>query len=281
MKYYIVKKLDAADSAQVTNIVERIRSVANAVKWEEVPYLQMDDAELIIAVGGDGTMLHAMRYSIDVSAPAICFNIGKLGFLAEFEPNQIEETIIAIENNKYRIESRSLLYENVFNVRAINEFVIAPVLSKNTIKYEFFINGVSSGMHKANGLIIATPTGSTAYSLSVGGAIMDPNAEVFQITPIAAMSLNSRSVIVSENSSISVNLYLQEHVKYNLIADGQVVAQIDNVDEGGGDSYTPPIKKIYHTFNFRKNEQLAQIIHGNNWNFFEVLHKKLGWNSAI
>ena len=279
MQYFIIKKLDDADSQRVEAIVARIRNVASAVNWEEVG--QPEDAELFIAVGGDGTMLHAMRLSKEFAEPALGFNIGKIGFLAEFQPESVAETIIAIANGKFKLENRSILHESSHRKNAINEFVISPVLAKDTIKYEFFVDGISSGAHHANGLIISTPTGSTAYSLSVGGAILQPDAGVFQITPIAAMSLNSRSVVVSENSKVTVKLSLRDGVKYNLIADGQVISEFDSVDDGGGDDYTPPCKRNDRMFQFSKANQPAILMHGADWNFFEVLHKKLSWNTAV
>lgn len=279
MKFYLIKKLDDADSQRVAEIIARIRNVATAVQWEEV--IKPEDAVLFVAVGGDGTMLHAMRLSKEFAEPAIGFNIGKIGFLAEFQPDCVSQTIIDIANGKFKLEERSIIHESSTRRNAINEFVISPVLSKDTIKYEFFVDGVSSGAHHANGLIISTPTGSTAYSLSVGGAILQPNAGVFQITPIAAMSLNSRSVVVSENSKVSVKLSLRDGVKYNLIADGQVISEFDSIDDGGGDDYTPPCKRIDRLFSFSKANQSAVLMHGENWNFFEVLHKKLRWNTEI
>ena len=279
MKFFIIKKLDDADSQRVSNIVARIRNVASAVQWEEVS--SPEDAALFVAVGGDGTMLHAMRLSKEYAEPAIGFNIGKIGFLAEFQPEQVEETVIAIANGKFKLEPRSIIHESTTRRNAINEFVISPVLAKDTIKYEFYVDGINSGAHHANGLIISSPTGSTAYSLSVGGAILQPDAGVFQITPIAAMSLNSRSVVVSENSKVSVKLSLRDGVKYNLIADGQVISEFDSIDDGGGDDYTPPCKRIDRLFSFSKANQSAVLMHGENWNFFEVLHKKLRWNTEI
>ena len=279
MQYFIIKKLDDADSQRVAAIVARIRNVASAVNWEEVG--QPEDAALFIAVGGDGTMLHAMRLSKEFAEPALGFNIGKIGFLAEFQPESVAETIIAIANGKFKLEDRSILHESSHRKNAINEFVISPVLAKDTIKYEFFVDRISSGAHHANGLIISTPTGSTAYSLSVGGAILQPDSGVFQITPIAAMSLNSRSVVVSENSKVTVKLTLRDGVKYNLIADGQVISEFDSVDDGGGDDYTPPCKRNDRMFQFSKANQSAILMHGTDWNFFEVLHKKLSWNTAV
>ena len=279
MKYFIIKKLDDADSQRVSNIVSRIKNVANAVHWEEV--IVPEDAGLFVAVGGDGTMLHAMRMSKDFGEPALGINIGKLGFLAEIQPDHVEEAIIAIANGQFRLDERSVLHETTHRKNAINEFVISPVLAKDTIKYEFFIDGISSGAHQANGLIISTPTGSTAYSLSVGGSILQPDSGVFQITPIAAMSLNSRSVVVSENSKISVKLSLRDGVKYNVISDGQVISEFDSIDKGGGDDYTPAYRVGERMFHFQKANQPAILMHRADWNFFGVLHKKLNWNTPV
>lgn len=270
-KYFIVRKLDDSDSARVNEIIARITNIANAVKWEQVA--QVEDSGLIIAIGGDGTMLHAMRLSKEVATPVLGFNIGKLGFLSEFQPEQIEEAIIALANNKWKIEERSVLCESTFSVNAINEFVIAPAQSKNTLKYEFFINGVSSGTHHANSLIISTPTGSTAYSLSVGGAILQPNAPVFQIVPVAPMSLNSRSVIVSDQSSICVRIKLLRNVDYHLVADGQVVGEFNGFADGKNEEC--------HMLKFNRTYKDALLIHGESWNFFDVLQEKLRWNTVI
>ncbi len=268
MKYFILKKLDAADSEKVLNIVDRIRSIAKIVSWTET---DTTAAELIIAVGGDGTVMHGMKLSAQKNIPCIGVNIGNLGFLAEFNPAQLEAEFLKYIENPIRGDVRTLIEESHSATRVINEFYISPVLSRDTLSYEFFIDGISSGTHRANGLLISTPTGSTAYSLSVGGSIIQPNAPVFQITPVAPMSLNSRSVIVSNSSNICVRVKIKSGVAYSLIGDGQAIYEVTEYDA---------INNCY-TFSFKKAEKLAVLDHNASWNFFEILKEKLKWNTAV
>ena len=277
MKFFIVRKLDDADSTRVNDILARILNIAKAVGWEQVENLE--NSEMVIAIGGDGTMLYAMSISAPHEIPVVGFNIGKIGFLAEFWPNVVEESIIELVNGNWFLDERSMIHESRSKKLAINEFHITPKLSKDVLKYEFFIDGVSSGTHYANGLLISTPTGSTAYSLSVGGALLQPGAPVFQITPVAPMTMNSRAVIVSDDAQISVRIYLKEHVVYQLIADGQVILEDSSYDEG--DDHSPPGHKRDTTFSFKKSVHKAVLMHSNKWNFFDVLKQKLHWNAGL
>lgn len=272
MKYSIVRKLDDSDSALVQGIIARIMKIAAAVKWEYVD--AHEKSELIIVVGGDGTMLYGMDRSARYNIPVFGFNIGKIGYLAEFQPEVIEQTIIKVVHGEYRIIPRTILTEINTNSLAINEFAIVPAQSKDTLKYEFFVDGVSSGKHHANGLLVSTPTGSTAYSLSVGGAILAPDAPVFQIAPVAAMSLNSRSVVVSDSSSVCVNVNLRKNVSYNLVADGQIVSSFNYLNSTDNDGQ-------FKRLEFRKSDKQAKVLQSNEWNFFEVLQTKLHWNTIV
>lgn len=277
MQFFIVRKLDDADSTRVNDILGRILNITKAVGWEQVSVIE--DAKIVIAIGGDGTMLYAMSISAPHEIPVVGFNIGKIGFLAEFWPNVVEESIIELVNGNWFLDERTMIHESRSKKLAINEFHITPKLSKDVLKYEFFIDGVSSGTHYANGLLISTPTGSTAYSLSVGGALLQPGAPVFQITPVAPMTMNSRAVIVSDDAQISVRIYMKQDVVYQLIADGQVILEDSSYDEG--DDHSPPGHKRDTTFTFKKSVHKAVLMHSNKWNFFDVLKQKLHWNAAV
>lgn len=279
MEYFIVKKLNDADSPLVNSIIQKISRISKAVNWKEVSVA--NEANLVIAIGGDGTLLHGMRISEEFGIPVVGVNIGKLGFLAEIQPSDIEEAIIDFVNQQFTLDSRTILREKDTGAKAVNEFLIAPTLAQDTLKYEFFVDGKSSGIHHANGLIISTPTGSTAYSLSVGGSILQPNAGVFQITPVAPMSLNSRSVVVSDSSRISVKIRTIAGKKYSLIADGRLAFEFDGINDSGGDDYSPAYHSDYTTINFGRNPQVATLMHTTKWNFFEVLQKKLHWNTEV
>ena len=277
MRFFIVRKLDDADSTRVNDILARILNIAKAVGWEQVENLE--NSEMVIAIGGDGTMLYAMSISAPHGIPVVGYNIGKIGFLAEFWPSAVEESIIELVNGNWFLDERTMIHEGRSKKLAINEFHITPKLSKDVLKYEFFIDGVSSGTHYANGLLISTPTGSTAYSLSVGGALLQPGAPVFQITPVAPMTMNSRAVIVSDDAQISVRIYMKENVTYQLIADGQVILEDSSFDPG--DEHSPPGHKRDTTFAFKKSVHKAVLKHSNKWNFFDVLKQKLHWNAGL
>lgn len=269
MKYLIIKKLDDSDSEVVQAIVDRIHSITKAVQWQEVT--DEKECNVIIVVGGDGTMLYGMNKSANTGSSVFGFNIGKIGYLAEFQPEKVEETIVKIVNGQFSIDHRTVLCEAESDAIAINEYSIAPVHSRDTLKYEFFIDGISSGKHHANGLLISTPTGSTAYSLSVGGSILQPNSPVFQISPVAAMSLNSRSVVVSDNSKIGVKVHMRKGIKYNLVADGQVISEFDIKSTGD----------VYKYLDFSRFKKQVALLHDRDWNFFEVLQSKLHWNTLV
>ena len=286
MKFTLVRKLDDADSDKVNKIVDRIKIASQALGWEEVS--KFSEAEIIIAIGGDGTMLHAMKMALsnqgEKSIKVFGFNIGKLGFLSEFDPNSVEKVVIDINNGNFSEDKRDVIRENGTAILAMNEFTIVPEKSKHVIRYEFFVDGVSSGSHSANGLIISTPTGSTAYSLSAGGAILQPNTPVFQITPVAAMTLNSKSVIVSNCSEIKVKIKLEKGVKYCLTSDGQEVFAFDESvkeDESFMFDFDVFDRDGNFILTFTKDKSAATLIHSPQWNFFEILHQKLHWNVKI
>ncbi len=281
MKYHIVQKLNSDKERLVSKISDSLRKVAGAVGWKEV-HVDSVELGLIVVIGGDGTMLHAMGVAANLQSKpdVVGINVGKLGFLAEVDPSRIHEMVIDFVNSVGVQDRRTLLSAQLDPddgggdwFRAVNEFVIVPAESRGTIRYEFFVDGVSAGSHQANGLIIATPTGSTAYSLSVGGAIIQPNAPVFQIVPIAPMSLNSRSVIVSDESEIRVSVASVTKCDLELVADGQVVL---------GDVVTPEMyEDLRFSFRFKRASDSVVLLHRPEWNFFEVLQKKLHWSTPV
>lgn len=270
MKYSLVRKLDDADSAVVQKIVDEIYTTAAVIGWEFTNFAC--DSDIILVVGGDGTMLVGMQYSHEFKIPVVGINLGKVGFLAEHDPKDAVRALVDIAANvanPQNLDNRSVIQELNSEHSAINEFVISPEFAKDTIKYEFFINGISSGKHHANGLIVATPTGSTAYSLSVGGAIIQPNAPVFQIVPVAPMSLNSRSIVISDDADIKVKIFARANYKYVLLADGQI-ADTRAREENG-----------VLEFVFKKSSRAVTLLHSKSWNFFTVIQEKLHWNTII
>ncbi|MDD3877114.1 MAG: NAD kinase [Bacteroidales bacterium] len=166
----------------------------------------------LISIGGDGTLLDTITYIRDSGTPVIGFNIGKLGFLANATLADIDQTLNHILNNNYAIEERSLLkiesnalQFNEINY-ALNDITLHKSDASSMIKIDAFIDELFLNSYWADGIIISTPTGSTAYSLSCGGPIIAPNSNNFIITPIASHNLTVRPIVISDQSRIKLQV---------------------------------------------------------------------------
>ncbi len=174
-------------------------------------------SDYIISVGGDGTFLRAAGYSFKKQVPIMGVNVGKLGFLAEVSIDKKFEAIDRLVAKDFNIEERMLLEMDMIRkgvpytinkekVIALNEFTITRNMMGKIIDIEILINDLPFLNYRADGVIIATPTGSTAYSLSAGGPIVEPKSEVVIITPLCAHNLFSRSIVISPENDIKIKL---------------------------------------------------------------------------
>ncbi len=176
---------------------------------EELNALKPD---LMITLGGDGTILGATILIQKMNLPILGINLGRLGFLASTEKNKIETALEAWDRGDYRIEERSMLKATstipIFseNNVALNDFTLLKRDTSSMIKVHSYINGKFLNSYWADGLIVATPTGSTGYSLSCGGPIIFPTSGNFAITPVAPHNLNVRPIVVPDDSEITFNI---------------------------------------------------------------------------
>lgn len=167
------------------------------------------NADLLISLGGDGTMLETIEYVRKSGIPVLGVNTGRLGFLASVNKDDLIASLELLVKEKYTLDKRELIElngcGNCFDSvnYALNEFTIHKKDSGAMINIDTFVDGVFLNSYFADGLIVSTPTGSTAYSLSCGGAIMIPDSENFIITPIAPHNLNVRPIVISNNKKIS------------------------------------------------------------------------------
>lgn len=178
--------------------------------------------DVVITFGGDGTMLSAAKLLLKYEVPILGFNIGKLGFLAEFSINDLDLTINNIVNGAYRIVERAVLETEVLGkkIYALNDFVLEKKNSTRLVTVECFSNRNHIADYRADGVILTTPTGSTAYSLSSGGPIIAPSTDVFCITPICPHSLTLRPIVIPDN--VEVTFRVKEYSnEVNLVADGK------------------------------------------------------------
>jgi NAD+ kinase len=193
-----------------------------------------DRADAIISVGGDGTFLRAAKYSFRNQTPVLGINAGHLGFLTEVDPENIEQAMNDLLKGSYSIEKRMLLEGRLYKEGkliqntglpsiALNEFTITRSTIEKVIKMEIVVNDISIKSFVADGIIIATPTGSTAYSLSAGGPVVEPKAETIVITPICPHTLFSRSIILGPDKVLEVRLNSRNE-KDIFSVDGKTVA---------------------------------------------------------
>jgi NAD+ kinase len=168
--------------------------------------------DFVITLGGDGTILDAVTVVRDFNVPILGINLGRLGFLAGINKNRIEEAIVSLRKGIYTIDTRKLLFlESNFPLFgelnfALNDCTILKRDNSSMITIHTFINGAYLNSYWADGLIIATPTGSTGYSLSCGGPIIFPNSSNFVITPVAPHNLNVRPIVIPDNAVVSFEI---------------------------------------------------------------------------
>jgi NAD+ kinase len=190
-------------------------------KKHNLPYAGEEDfknnIEALISVGGDGTFLRAARYAFMSNIPIMGVNVGNLGFLAEINISDMYDSLDKIINNNFEIEKRMLISGMLLRDKklvdgknhpylALNDFVITKSFLEKIIEIKIIVNGVSIVSYGGDGVIIATPTGSTAYSLSAGGPVVEPKNEVIVITPICAHTLFSRSLVISPDNQIEIKI---------------------------------------------------------------------------
>lgn len=186
--------------------------IAGGGRYTDVSQIP-EGTEGVLVVGGDGTLIQASRDLKDRELPIMGINMGTLGYLSEVEAADIEETLDHLFADEYFIEERMLLCgEIVRNGKvchrdmALNDIILSRQGSPRILHYRIQVNGQFLHEYDADGVLIATPTGSTAYNLSAGGPIVSPEAALFVVTPICAHSLNSRSIILPENAEICISV---------------------------------------------------------------------------
>jgi NAD+ kinase len=227
------------------------------------------NADLLMVFGGDGTMLRVARETAGSRTPVIGINVGALGFLTDVQAHQLPLALEQIWAGETILESRSLIEargvtrSGSFAETALNDFVISRGTAPRLIELDVAVDGDTLTRYRCDGLIICTPTGSTAYSLSAGGAVVSPTADVFTLTPICPHTLSNRSVVVGMNSTVQVKV-LGGRTDCLLSADGQRMTPL-----AAGDVIT--IKRSRHSI---------RLLHLAGSSFFETLRRKLNWSGS-
>ena len=223
-------------------------------------------ATFAISIGGDGTLLRTARFYSQYNVPVLGINLGHLGFLAQIGQKQLKSGLDEIINGNFILQDRIMLdaysEKNSENVSALNDIVIKGCEISRTTRLKVAINGQEVCDYMADGIIISTPTGSSAYNLSAGGAIISPQIDAIAITPICPHTLSVRPLIISGNEKIQIKT-ANNNGYVCITADGQ-----DNFRLANGEK-----------INIRKSDKTAKLvlINSEENNFYSVLRKKLNW----
>jgi len=228
--------------------------------------------DLVIVVGGDGSMLNVAKYVASDRVPVIGINRGNLGFLTDVLPDEIEAKIAEVLAGDYSIEERFLLdvvvrtggKESALG-SALNDVVLHPGKAAQMIEFELFVDDKFVYSQESDGLIVATPTGSTAYALSAGGPIMHPSLNAVVLVPMYPHSLTSRPIVIDGDSEIRLVVAAKESLQPQLSCDGEV-----RYTASAGDELLVTKKRVP-----------LQLIHPPKHSFYQACRSKLGWGSWL
>lgn len=227
------------------------------------------EADIVISLGGDGTFLKAASRVGKKNIPILGINTGRLGFLADISPEEMESSLEDIYNHHYKIEERSVLQLDCNDKSlmhcpyALNEIAVLKRDSSSMISIHTAINGAPLTTYQADGLIIATPTGSTAYSLSVGGPIIVPHSKTIAITPVAPHSLNMRPIVICDDWTITLDVESRSH---------NFLVAIDGRSESCKETTRLTISRADYTI---------KVIKRFDHIFFNTLRNKMMWGADI
>ena len=225
------------------------------------------EADMVLSMGGDGTFLKAASHVGNKNIPILGINTGRLGFLADVSPEEMEDTFKDIYNHNYKVEDRSVL-QVISNGQSLkgypcglNEIAVLKRDSSSMITIHTSINGAYLTTYQADGLVIATPTGSTAYSLSIGGPVIVPHSNTIAITPVAPHSLNVRPIVINDDWEITLDVESRSH-NFLVAIDGRS----ETCREGT-------------RLNIRKADYNIKVVKRPNHVFFHTLRDKMMWGA--
>jgi len=240
----------------------------------DLPVTRMDEtelcdvADLVIAIGGDGTMLYASQIVRESEIPILGINRGRLGFLADVTPDEMIASVEQVLIGNYTRDSRMLLEARLItesgeetSAFALNDVVLKRRETGRMVDFSTRVDGVFVNTHSGDGMIVATPTGSTAYSLSCGGPIISPQLDAVVVVPVCPHTLTDRPIVIPADQSIEVVLLERDETKASITVDGRSMGEIRPVDR----------------MIISKAEQRITLVHPPSYDFYGILRSKLFW----
>lgn len=274
--YYSLQRLILFLQKQGVKILLDQQTIGGMPNTQRLPCVSRAElaslSDLVIVVGGDGSLLSSARALCNTDVPILGINRGRLGFLTDISPEEIERKVGPVLEGNYLSEYRFLLDMKVLRDgelmgtgSALNDVVLHPGQHIRMIEFELYINDEFVYRQRSDGLIISTPTGSTAYSLSVGGPIMHPDLDAVVLVPLNPHTLSSRPIVVHGASEIKVIVGDQRNIRPHVTCDGQT-----HIETMPGDELV-----------VKKNPNSVCLIHPEDHDFYEVCRSKLGWASHM
>lgn len=244
---------------------------ASQVRSDKYPALSLEEigeqADLAVVMGGDGTMLNIARMLVSYDVPLIGINQGRLGFLTDLSADTMLETLGMMLAGQYTTERRMLLYAevsrggvSVFGSLAFNDVVLYRGMSSGMIEFEVRVDNEYVNTLRSDGLIVTTPTGSTAYALSSGGPILHPSLDLIALVPVCPHTLSNRPVVIGPDASVQIQMYSAVNVRINCDSHSNFdLEQTDNIV-------------------VRRFPKTVRLLHPINHSYYRMLREKLGWS---
>jgi NAD+ kinase len=252
------------------------KKTAEIVDWSVKNVLPIsgfaDYIDLGIIVGGDGSMLSASRKMASLGIPLLGINRGRLGFLTDISPDEIEARVLSVLQGEYKQTRRFMLETQVTrngdvigNGTAVNDIAMHPGMSARMMTFELYVDNEFVYSQRSDGLIVATPTGSTAYALSAGGPLLVPELDAIVVVPLNPHTLSSRPIALQGSAQIEVRVSTRNELQPVLTCDGQ-----NDIATKPGDIIT-----------IKRHANDILLIHPKDNNFYSVCRSKLGWGSRL
>ncbi|HET8697221.1 MAG TPA: NAD(+) kinase [Gammaproteobacteria bacterium] len=260
---HLIKRGIAVFAARETPGADELHGVTRVDESELA-----DHVKLCVAIGGDGTLLHAARHVAHRDVPLLGINRGRLGFLTDVSPEHMLETIDAVLDGNYLAERRLMLAARIGSpgeappaLLALNDVVLQKGEAGRMLDFVTMVDGTYVNTHRGDGLIVATPTGSTAYALSCGGPIIQPDVDALVMVPICPHTLSDRPLLLKASSKIEVRV---EGADAHVVCDGEELGKL-NRDE---------------RLRIELADRTVTLLHPRDYNYYELLRSKLNWGRA-
>lgn len=251
------------------DVSQALSHMGYSVVTSDIATLKAGQVDLAVVVGGDGTMLAAARQLATLDVPVIGINQGRLGFITDIALDNFEHTLAPMLKGSFVTEQRHLLHgevlragKSIFSAIAMNDVVVNRGATAGMVELSIQVDGKFVAKQRADGLIVATPTGSTAYALSAGGSLLHPGVMGWILVPIAPHNLSNRPIVLADSCEIEIELLSDRDASVNFDMQSLTSLQV-------GDRIV--VKRALHA---------AQFLHPLGWNYFDSLRHKLHWNES-